>query len=953
MIGQTISHYKILEKLGEGGMGVVYKAQDTKLDRLVALKFLPPHLAGSPAEKRRFIHEARAASALNHPNICNIHEIDETHDGKLFIVMALYEGIPLNKKIEQGPFKISEALDVAIQAAEGLQAAHEKVITHRDVKSGNIFLTEKGRVVIMDFGLARSGGMSKLTKTGSTLGTVPYMSPEQARGEKVDSRTDIWSLGTVLYEMVTGRLPFKREYEEAVLYAILNENPQPVTSMRSDVPMELERIINKCLEKDASKRYQHADELVVDLRQVRSEPIRKVKTRQSLKWALVGLSVIVLILLAYILATSIFQQSEGKNSLAVVYFENIADPEDTDHTGDMLINLLITSLSQVEGLEITSREKLYHIQSYLGQPGSKTITPTLAAQIARQAGVRWMLTGSILQKEPMLVVTTRLVDVNSGNILSSQKLSDIPLSDIFGAGDKLAGFVIRDLQLSSGAMTERKSVIELATTSSPEAYRAYVEGIELTRKELRPQARIPLRMAIELDSTFAMAYFALARTFIPRGLSPTANWALRKAWDLRHKVSERERIMIEADYACTVEHDCQKSVVLLEILLQKYPQEQRAFRDLGEIYVSNLYKFDKAELAWLKAAKQDSLNKVPWLQLTYLYTSWGRKKEAIQASDNYLRLAPGEWNPYDTKGDVYASFGVMDSARYWNEKALAFDPFPSLKLGHDALLRKDYAAAAKYYQQFGDPRVALFVKLHEGRLKLARAEFIREEPPPLVFLTVLAHELHDYPSMLEYAKMQTDRLRKDTLNRTYGREALALAYLLNGDRTMAYEIMEGVRKDVSNLPPTFESWRHQSTYDVAMARLAFEEGKFDVAVSFYENAFRIADPNRVPFAEYGLALLKTNQVAKAIEELTDAGRRFVHGSGYRTLYFHLSGARWIYNSVKSHYWLGLAHEQKGDKVKAIAEYEEFLNIWKNADFNCPEIKDTRKRTTSLKAALAK
>jgi serine/threonine protein kinase len=254
MIGQTISHYKILEKLGEGGMGVVYKAQDTKLDRIVALKFLPPHLAADEQDKKRFIHEAKAASALDHPNICTIFEIDETLNHGLFISMALYEGSTLNTRIEQSPLKIEDALDIALQAAEGLQAAHEKGIVHRDIKSSNIMVTSSGRVVLMDFGLARSGGMSKLTKTGSTVGTVPYMSPEQARGDKLDHRTDIWSFGMVLYEMITGRLPFKSDYNDAVIYSILNQDPEPVTALRTGVPMELERIVVKMLQKNAGER---------------------------------------------------------------------------------------------------------------------------------------------------------------------------------------------------------------------------------------------------------------------------------------------------------------------------------------------------------------------------------------------------------------------------------------------------------------------------------------------------------------------------------------------------------------------------------------------------------------------------------------------------------------------------------------------------------------------------
>jgi len=266
MIGKTISHYKILEKLGEGGMGEVYLAEDFKLKRKVALKFLPHHLTVDSEARERFTHEAQAASVLDHPNICTIHEINETDDGQSYIVMAYCEGETLREKIDRGPLKIDVAIAITIRIAEGLVAAHEREITHRDIKPANIMINKDGVVKIVDFGLAKLASQSKLTKTSEIVGTTTYMSPEQALGQTVDHRSDIWALGVLLYEMITGRVPFEGEYEQSVMYSIINVDVEPVTGLRTGVPMELERIITKALMKDPNQRYQHIDEMLVDLK---------------------------------------------------------------------------------------------------------------------------------------------------------------------------------------------------------------------------------------------------------------------------------------------------------------------------------------------------------------------------------------------------------------------------------------------------------------------------------------------------------------------------------------------------------------------------------------------------------------------------------------------------------------------------------------------------------------
>ncbi len=336
MIGQTISHYKVLSKLGEGGMGVVYKAEDTNLRRLVALKFLPSHLLGAEGVKARFLREAQAAAALQHPNICTVYEIDDV-GGQTFIAMAYVDGSELTKRIETGPVGVEDLLDTAIQIAAGLQEAHGKGVVHRDIKPANIMETKSGQAVLMDFGLAQLGAAeSKLTKDGTTLGTSAYMSPEQTSGAALDHRTDIWALGVVLYEMATGRLPFQGHYEQAVLYSIMNEPPEPITSVRTGVPPELERIVDKCLAKKADERYQTAADLVADL--------KALKRRQESGSA------------------SSLKTKDEIPSIAVLPFENRSHGDEDEYFSDVISEDITSALVKLERLRVAPRSQSFQFK---------------------------------------------------------------------------------------------------------------------------------------------------------------------------------------------------------------------------------------------------------------------------------------------------------------------------------------------------------------------------------------------------------------------------------------------------------------------------------------------------------------------------------------------------------------------------------------------------------------
>ena len=479
MIGQTISHYKLLEKLGEGGMGVVYKAEDTKLDRKVALKFLPSHLSASEQDKARFIQEAQAASAINHPNICTIYSIDE-HEDQLFIAMEYIDGETLRGKIKSAAINPKSTIDIGIQIANGLAAAHEKGIVHRDIKPENIMIRKDGIALIMDFGLAHRTGSVQLTKAGSTVGTIAYMSPEQARGEHVDHRTDIWALGVVLYEMLAGRLPFAGEYEQAIIYQIVNQDPLPLAQHRTDIPVELTHIVSTAMQKDPSLRFQNMSKFRDDLRALSKQ--LEGGTRP--------------------------QVSSDEYRLAVLPLANISmDPND-QFFADGMTEELISRLSKIRRLRVIARTS---VMQYKG-------TTKGVSEISRELNVANIIEGSVRKAGNKVRIRIQLTDARSEEHLWSDDY-DRDIKDIFAIQTDVAQRVARALEIQ--LIGDEQRLIKQEATNNLDAYDLFLKGRYFLGKrteESLNKAGDYFQQAIQRDTAYALAYVGVSDAYIALAL---------------------------------------------------------------------------------------------------------------------------------------------------------------------------------------------------------------------------------------------------------------------------------------------------------------------------------------------------------------------------------------------------------------------------------------------------
>jgi len=968
MIGKTVSHYKILEKIGSGGMGVVYKAQDTNLDRFVALKFLPPHLLSSEEEKSRFVHEAKTAAALNHTNICTIHEIDE-HDGQTFIAMEYIEGQSLKDKITDRPLKLEEALDIIVQIATGLQKAHDKQIIHRDIKPANILLSNDGVAKIVDFGLAKLSGQTQLTKAGSTLGTVAYMSPEQARGETVDHRSDIWSVGIVLYEMISGQTPFKGDYEQAVVYSIINETQDALTGLRAGVPMELEWIVNKTLAKDANERYQHMDELLVDLKRLKKDsdssiPVKPVEngkkesTKKRIRTILITSSIILLIAIILSLGKILlFEEipiTEPK-PIVVISFKNQTGDKTYDYLQEAIPNLLITSLEQSKYLRVITWERMYDLLKQLGRENVDIIDKDLGFELCRLEGVEAIILGTFVKAGDIFATDVKVLDVQSKRLLKSASSKGEGVGSILqNQIDDLSQAISRSVGISEKALGGTQMRISNITTPSMEAYNYFLRGRDEYEKIYYDAARRFLEKAVELDSTFAVAHLYLARVYGSLRYIKKEEGAYEKAMAFSAKTTDKERLYIEAAYAGRIEDDPEKRFRILKQMAKKYPGEKRVHTSLGSYYRYKIM-YTEAIIDLNKALELDPEYGPAINLLAYTYSAMRHYEKAIEYFRRYASVSPGDANPFDSMGELYFKLGNLDKAIDKYKEALEVKPdfgsgiwiayiyalnenyaetmkwlvYHSL-LGHFIQSLIDISKAKELMKSTGHEYGAAVMALVKGWIYFDREEYELCRPCfeeyhgfvkdyrylfdqiggilNLAFVDVREGRINSAKSrMAETESLKLKQLEKDPYWATrpnFMRKSLRMEIMLADD---AFDEAIAVGEKNSPLEMVSMGYKELIAYNIPflqdiLARAYYRNGDLDKAIAEYERLITF-DPN-------------------------SKDRRLIH--------------------PKYHYLLAKLYEEKDWKGKAIEQYEKFLEIWKNADEDLPELIDAKERFARLK-----